>query len=175
MKCYNSYFLFHSLSWKVKSSCLFYKYFLATCIFLFFLILNQNWVYYIIDPGMALTPLPSSIGQVTNQQPSDCKPSALPLDHSFRWSYVLSIVIFSAKNLGKSGVDVFIFVWDWRCFKNAGLVRLCLHLLINSMGLVPCSLLPTKGQFHLTSRKLVLGKKTSMNLTKMSTKRFINE
>jgi len=37
-----------------------------------------------IDPGMALTPLPSSIGQGSNPQPSDCEPSALPLDHSFR-------------------------------------------------------------------------------------------
>jgi len=37
-----------------------------------------------IDPGMALTPLSSSIGQGSNPQPSDCEPSALPLDHSFR-------------------------------------------------------------------------------------------
>jgi len=37
-----------------------------------------------IDPGMALTPLPSSIGQRLNPQPSNCEPSALLLDHSFR-------------------------------------------------------------------------------------------
>jgi len=37
-----------------------------------------------IDPEMALTPLPSSIGQGSNPQPSDCEPSALPLDHSIR-------------------------------------------------------------------------------------------
>jgi len=36
-----------------------------------------------IDPGMALTPLPSSIGQGSNPQPSAPEPSALPLDHSF--------------------------------------------------------------------------------------------
>jgi len=33
---------------------------------------------------MALTPLPSSIGQASNPQHSDREPSALPLDHSFR-------------------------------------------------------------------------------------------
>jgi len=38
-----------------------------------------------IDPGMALTPLPSSIGQGLNPQPFDCEPSALPLDHSFHF------------------------------------------------------------------------------------------
>jgi len=37
-----------------------------------------------IYPGMALTPLPSSIGQGSNPQPSDCEWSAQPLDHSFR-------------------------------------------------------------------------------------------
>jgi len=37
-----------------------------------------------INPGMALTPLPSSIGRGSNPQPSDREPSALPLDHSFR-------------------------------------------------------------------------------------------
>jgi len=36
-----------------------------------------------INPGMALTPLPSSIGRESNPPPSDHKPSALPLDHSF--------------------------------------------------------------------------------------------
>jgi len=37
-----------------------------------------------IDPGMALTPLPSSIGQGLNPQPSDREPSALLIDHSFQ-------------------------------------------------------------------------------------------
>jgi len=37
-----------------------------------------------IDPGMALTPLPSSIGQGLNPRPSDREPSALPLEHGFR-------------------------------------------------------------------------------------------
>jgi len=36
-----------------------------------------------INPGMALTPLPSSIGQGSNPRPSDHELSALPLDHSF--------------------------------------------------------------------------------------------
>jgi len=36
-----------------------------------------------VDSGMALTPLPSSIGRGSNPQPSDREPSALPLDHSF--------------------------------------------------------------------------------------------
>ncbi len=36
-----------------------------------------------IDPGMALTPLPSSIGRGLNPRPSDCEPSAVPLDHGF--------------------------------------------------------------------------------------------
>jgi len=37
-----------------------------------------------IDPGMALTPLPSSIGQGSNPRLSEREPSALPKDHSFR-------------------------------------------------------------------------------------------
>jgi len=41
-----------------------------------------------IDHGMALTPLPSRIGQGLNPQPSDCEPSALPLDHSFRFDII---------------------------------------------------------------------------------------
>jgi len=39
-----------------------------------------------IDPGMALTPLPSGIGQGSNPRPPDREPSALPLDHSFGFS-----------------------------------------------------------------------------------------
>ncbi len=37
------------------------------------------------DPGMALTPL-LSFGQGPNTRPSDREPSALPLDHYFRFS-----------------------------------------------------------------------------------------
>jgi len=54
---------------------------LATCIFLFFY--NEPELGVEIDPGMALTTLPSSIGQGSNPRPSDREPSALPLDHSF--------------------------------------------------------------------------------------------
>jgi len=60
---------------------------LDTCIFLFFY--NEPELGKGIDPGMALTPLPSSNGQGSNPRPSDLEPSALPLelDHSFRfWS-----------------------------------------------------------------------------------------
>jgi len=56
---------------------------LATCIFLFFY--NEPELGVEINPGMALTPLPSSIGQRLNPQPSDLEPSAVPLDHSFRF------------------------------------------------------------------------------------------
>jgi len=41
---------------------------------------------------MALTPLPSSIGWGSNPQPSDCEPSALPLDHSFRLIFEESLI-----------------------------------------------------------------------------------
>jgi len=54
---------------------------LATCIFLFFY--NEPELGVGIDPGMAWTPLPSSIGQGLNPQPSDREPSARPLDHCF--------------------------------------------------------------------------------------------
>ncbi len=54
---------------------------LATCIFLFSF--NEPELGAGINPGMALTPLPSSIGRGSNPQPSDREPSALPLDHSF--------------------------------------------------------------------------------------------
>jgi len=50
---------------------------LATCIFLLFY--NEPELDVEIDPGMALTPLPSSIGWGSNPRPSDCEPSALPL------------------------------------------------------------------------------------------------
>jgi len=63
---------------------------LATCIFLFFY--NEPELGVEIDPGMALTPLPSSIGWGSDPRPSDrepTQPSALPLDHSFRSKEVL--------------------------------------------------------------------------------------
>ncbi len=56
---------------------------LATCIFLFFY--NEPELGVGINAGMALTPLPSSIGRGLNPQPSDHEQSALPLDHSFRF------------------------------------------------------------------------------------------
>ncbi len=55
--------------------------YLAACIFLFFY--NEPELGVGIDPRMALTPLPSSIGGGSNPQPSDCEPSVLPPDHSF--------------------------------------------------------------------------------------------
>jgi len=76
----------------------FFKYFfavphLATCIFLFFY--NEPGLGVEIDPGMTLTSLPSSIGQGSNPQPSDREPSALPLDHSFRFfHYFLLTSVF---------------------------------------------------------------------------------
>jgi len=65
---------------------------LATCIFLFFY--NEPELGVEIDPGMALTPLPSSIGQASNPRPSDLEPSALPLDHSFRCDNITVFNIF---------------------------------------------------------------------------------
>jgi len=50
----------------------------------FFLIFyNEPELGAKIFPAMALTPLPSNIGQGSNPQSYDCEPSALPLDHSF--------------------------------------------------------------------------------------------
>ncbi len=54
---------------------------LATCIFLFFY--NEPELGVGIHAGMALTPLPSSIGKGLNPRPSDREPSALLLDHGF--------------------------------------------------------------------------------------------
>jgi len=53
---------------------------------------NLNYVFFYnepkldeeIDPGMALTPLTSSIGRGSNPRPYNREPSALLLDHSFR-------------------------------------------------------------------------------------------
>ncbi len=58
---------------------------LATCIFLIFY--NEPELGVGIDPGMTLTPVPSSIGQGSNPRPSDREPSALQQDHSFRYSF----------------------------------------------------------------------------------------
>jgi hypothetical protein len=54
---------------------------LAACIFLFFY--NEPELGVGIDPGMAFTPFPSSIGWGSNSRPSDREQNALPLDHSF--------------------------------------------------------------------------------------------
>jgi len=43
-----------------------------------------------IDPGMALTSLPSSIGWGSNPQPSDREPSALPLHHNLFETYFIA-------------------------------------------------------------------------------------
>jgi hypothetical protein len=72
----------------------FFKYFfrvphLATCIFLFFY--NEPELGGEINPGMALTPLPSSIGRGSNPRPSDREPSGLPLDHSFCLNMTLTL------------------------------------------------------------------------------------
>jgi len=50
----------------------------------FFFFYNEPELGAGINPGMALTPLPSSIGRGLNPRPSNREPSALPLDHSFR-------------------------------------------------------------------------------------------
>jgi len=46
----------------------------------FFFFYNEPELGVEINPGMALTPLPSSIGRGSNPQPSDREPSALPLE-----------------------------------------------------------------------------------------------
>jgi len=51
---------------------------------IFLIFYNEPELGAEIDPGMALTPLQSSIGQGLNPQPSNHVRSALPLDHSFR-------------------------------------------------------------------------------------------
>jgi len=79
---------------------------LATCIFLFFY--NEPELGVGINPGMALTPLPSSIGQTaSNPRTSDREPSALPLDHSFRLLHnfsllIVCVCIFLRKNSGEN-------------------------------------------------------------------------
>jgi len=54
--------------------------------FLSFLIMNEPGLGEGIDPDMALTPLPSSIGRGSIPRPSNREPSTLPLDHSFRYN-----------------------------------------------------------------------------------------
>jgi hypothetical protein len=77
---------------------LFLKYFfgvphLATCIFLFFY--NEQELGEGINSGMALMPLPSSIGWGLNPRPSDRELSALPLDHSFHLeAFLLALINF---------------------------------------------------------------------------------
>ncbi len=56
---------------------------LAGCIFIIFY--NEPELGAEIDPGMVLTPLQSSIGRESNTRPSNREPSALILDHSFRY------------------------------------------------------------------------------------------
>jgi len=53
--------------------------------FLSFLIMNEPGLGAGIDPGIALTPLPSSIGRGSISRPSNHEPSTLLLDHSFRY------------------------------------------------------------------------------------------
>jgi hypothetical protein len=67
--------------------CRFKNYFFLVCpiwlpVFLSFFY-NEPELGVGIDPGVALTPLPSSIGRGLNPRPSDHEPSALPLDHGF--------------------------------------------------------------------------------------------
>ncbi len=78
--CFNQHYYFKN----ARFSIFFGVPHLATCIFLFFF--NEPELDVGIDPGMALTPLPSSIGRGSNSRPSDRKPSALLLDHSFCYS-----------------------------------------------------------------------------------------
>jgi hypothetical protein len=70
---------------------LFFKYFffgvphLATCIFFY----NEPELGVEIDPGMALTPLPSSIGRGSNPRPSDREPRPFTLLVTERPGYIL--------------------------------------------------------------------------------------
>jgi hypothetical protein len=53
-----------------------------------------------IDPGMALTPLPSSIGRGANPKPSDREPIALSLDHSFaNYNFLLQLKLKSLEGV----------------------------------------------------------------------------
>jgi hypothetical protein len=61
--------------------------------FLYFIILNEPGLDAGIDPGMVLTPLPSSIGRGLIPRPSNREPSTLPLslDHSFRYEKKITL------------------------------------------------------------------------------------
>jgi hypothetical protein len=76
------YLLYKSTLFYIISKIFFGVPHLATCIFYF--LYNEPELGVIIDPDMALTPLPSSIGQVSNPQPSDREPSSLVTVHSLR-------------------------------------------------------------------------------------------
>jgi len=62
---------------------------LATCIFLLFPLLNEQRLGAGINTGMALTPVPSSIGWDSNPQTSNCKSSLLTTRPDFRPNYNL--------------------------------------------------------------------------------------
>ncbi len=74
--------------------------------YLYFLIFyNEPELGVGIDPGMALSPLPSSNGKGLNPRHSDREPSALRLDHSFHlllyFAYVHSNIKSTMCNLKK--------------------------------------------------------------------------
>jgi len=52
-----------------------------------------------INPGMALAPLSSSIGQGLNPRHNNCQPSAPPLDLSFCCHYFIDYIWVSVNNL----------------------------------------------------------------------------
>jgi hypothetical protein len=82
-----------------------------------------------IDPGMALTPLPSSIGRGLNPQPYDHEPSALPLDHSFCYSkttYRKTVLPFF-KTLYRTQCPSFGQAYEGNCHKKIAFVSLCSH------------------------------------------------
>jgi len=82
-----------------------------------------------IDPGMALTPLPSSIGQGSNPRPSDCEPSALPLDHSF-WCYdIKDLIIFH--EILKSVANFHLFIKYRICMDFAN-IQMHIHINCNN-------------------------------------------
>jgi len=89
-----SHFIVLSILDKVLKKYFFGVPHLATCIFLFFY--NEPELGVGIDPGMALTSLPSSIGQGSNPWPSDREPSALLLDHSFglSWTKLIYCIVW---------------------------------------------------------------------------------
>jgi len=73
----------------LKMSIIFYLKLLLNLLFFY----NEPELGVGSNPGMALTPLPSSMG--LNPRSSDCEPSALPLDHGFR--LLLNLTLESGK------------------------------------------------------------------------------